>query len=223
MIASAAVRQTDESALLYASMEVDIAADGSVTKVAPGSELPQPFRDLLIARVSQWQFEPPQWQGVSVSTSTHVLLRLQAVPATNGSALRVVFREYEKGDRFKYGLPTQKYPPMAARRKKGGDFFYAVRIGKDGVPVGVERKLPTELGDKYMKAMDEESQRSIMHALWRPFLADGQAVACTYVYAVSFSMDEVLPPAPDTTAVRAAISDNCPEGELRTRIDNTML
>lgn len=217
---AAAAREAD--APLFAAMEVGIAADGSVAKVEPDTELPQPLRDLLIARVSQWRFEPPQWQGRSVSTSTHLLLRLQEVPTPGGSALRVVFRQYEKGSRFKYGLPTQKYPPKAARKKKGGEFVYAVRIGKDGAPIGVERKLPKVIDDEYLEAMDEESQSSIMRALWRPFVVDGQAVECNFVYPVSFSMDEGPSPTPDVAAA-GAIPDVCPTGQLLTRIENSML
>lgn len=221
--ASAADRKAVASVPLYAAMEVGIAADGGVTKVEPDAALPQSLRDLLIARVSQWWFEPPQWQGKPVSTSTYLLLRLQAVPdASGGSALRILFREYEKGDRFKYGLPTQKYPLKAARKKVGGDFVYAVRIGKDGAPIDVERKVPKDLNDEYMESMDEESQSSIMRAHWRPFLADGLPVECTFVYPVSFSVNEQPTPVPDATEVRA-MPDLCPTGELRTKIENTML
>lgn len=212
---------------LSAGMEVTIAGDGSVTRVVPDAKLPEPLRQLLIKRVMQWRYSPIVWHGVAAETTTHLVLRLLAVPTTAGGfVLRVLGMGNEADIGSGYGPTPPKYPFEAQRNNIHGNFAYSIRTLEDGSVTDAVRLFPEEVADKYMKAMDESSQEAIRTFRLRPVVVNGAAVACDRPFYMEFrtegSVKEPLKPI-DMKPYWSSMKAPCPRTDLQTKIEGTML
>lgn len=212
---------------LVAGMDITIAADGSVTRVVPAATLPEPIRQLLIKRVSQWRYEVPMWQGKPARLSSYLILRLLAVPTTAGGfVLRVsgVGGEWHIGSGF--GPKPPQYPQAAMRQEIGGTFSYALRLGQDGSVESVRRLYPEAVLDSIRKSIDAAAQTTLLSSRFRPVRVDGAAVACEIALPIVFtpaskSPDGYMEKIPDSA--RQPLITPCPKLALLTKIENTML
>ena len=210
---------------ILAAIDLVVAADGSVSGVVPDATLPEPLRKLLIARVSQWRYQVPTWQGKAAQVSTRLLLRLQAVPTTTGGfVMRVLGPSLERNEEPRYSLKAPDYPQTASRKRLGGTFIYVLRVEADGSFTSIQRKYPEDTSEKPMQALDESAQKAIMASKWRPFVVNGAPVSCEMLLPIVFLLPGVEPPAPvDSKPFQAALTDACPELTLETKIENTIL
>lgn len=216
-----------QGTLLSTGMEVTIAADGSVARVVPDAKLPEPLRQLLIKRVMQWRYSPGVWQGAPAETATHLVLRLLAVPTTQGGfVLRVLGTGGNVDSESGYTPTPPKYPFEAQRKNIQGNFAYSMRILEDGSVTDVVRLFPEEISDKYMKAMDEASQEAIRTSRLRPVVVNGVAVACDRPFYMEFRTDgpakEPLKPI-DIKPYWSKMKVPCPVADLQTKIEGTLL
>lgn len=216
-----------QSAEMRAGFDVEIAADGRVTAVRPDDKVPVPIRDLLIRRVAEWRYEPAKWQGKAVASANHTILRLGAVPTTQGGyALRILGMAGETlDDGSKFGMSPPKYPPEAQRRSAVGTFHYQVNIDREGRTTGVRLLVPEEAAlDSSAKRLDRAAQEAIREWRIRPAKADGEPVACSWISTMSFSVGDKPAPRPEEIdALKSLLPDPCPMPELRTKIEGLIL
>lgn len=205
--------------------DVVVAADGSVVQVIPAADLAEPIRALLIKRVSQWRYQAPLWHGQPVQLTTHMGLRLQAVPTTTGGfAVRVLRIETRFDKDSEWGPRAPDYPDGAQRRGVGGQFVYAMRVETDGSLTNAKRIFPEKDGDKYAVALDEAALASISESRWRPSIVNGSPVACDVLFPITFSTQDSEPlPAIDLKQYKDGMKDPCPSAKLETKIENTIL
>lgn len=208
-------------------MEVNIAADGAVTGVVADAKLPEPLRQLLAKRVSQWRYAPIVWQNAPAQASTHLILRLLAVPTTGGGfALRVLSTGSESDIGSGYGPQPPKYPPEAQRKNIQGNFAYSIRILDDGSVTDVVRLYPEEVAGKHIKAMDDSSQDAIRAYRLRPIVVNGAPISCNMPFYMEFRTQtpsqEPLEPI-DLKLYWPKMKVPCPRFDLQTKIENTLL
>jgi hypothetical protein len=211
---------------LLASMEVIVAADGSVASVTPDAALPEPIRQMLVKRVSQWRYSVPMWQGKPVQLSTRLKLRLQPVPTTSGGmVLRVLggSNELEIATADAAGIIPPRYPHGAAIKKIGGTFTYVVRVQPDGSASNVRRVLPLEPTHDYFREMDESAQAALRSSRFPSSVVDGSAIACDRMVPIVFMPPDQPPVPQDATSAKDAIELRCPTATLETRIENLIL
>jgi hypothetical protein len=209
---------------ILAGVQVAVAADGSVASVEPDAALPEPIRAGLAKRVSQWHYKVPVWQGQAVSTSKRQGLRLQAVPTTSGGyALRVLGETWVPDSDPRYVLQPPDYPTWLRRKDIGGWLAYAIRVGTDGRPADARRRYPDGPLDAVGTAFDEVARAAIALWLWHPFLVNGVPVACDVFVPMTFTVAGDAPPVePDRKPLEAGL-ERCPETELETKIEGTLL
>ena len=212
---------------LIVAMDVTIAPDGAVASVVPDATLPEPMRQLLVKRVSQWRYEVPMWQGKPAKLSSRLALRLLAVPTTTGGfVMRVVSTAGEDGTGTPFGRVAPIYPHSAVRRGVGGTFVYSQRVHADGHVTDIKRLYPEDVSNKMIKAMDESSQLSLRASRWRPVVVNDEPVACDLITPINFRSagTDVAGKLPvDTKAMRGALAQPCPSTWLKTKIENTIL
>ena len=223
---NAAAQSVTQATEVIAGTNITIEKDGTVGNVVPDTALPEPIRQLLVKRVSQWRYEVPMWEGNPASVAHHLIVRLMAVPTTGGGfALRVsgLGNEWNAGSEF--GPRPVMYPEAAMRQGIGGTFSYVVRIGQDGNVDRVRRLLPETVSDRVRKSLDEASRTALLTSRFRPFVVNGLAVACEISLPMSFippgkrdAPKEELP-----ALASAALESPCPKPVLITQIENTLL
>lgn len=208
---------------INAGMSVVVAADGSVARVVPDTDLPAPIRAGLIKRVSDWRYKVPMWQGRAVSLEIRQGVRLQFVPTTSGGyAVSVMGTAYVKDPDPRFALVPPLYPRRENIRGVTGTFVYAMRIGVDGHLSEIRRIHPEGGLDRYAKALDAAALASIQGAMRRPILVDGLAVSCELTYPITFMVDGAKPEKRDVQPLEAGMR-KCPGTELETRIEGTLL
>lgn len=215
-----------QPAEMRAGFDVEIAADGRVTAVRPDDKVPAPIRDLLIRRVAEWRYEPAQWQGKAVASVDHSILRLGAVPTTQGGyALRVLGTAGEAREDSAYGMVPPKYPADLMRRGITGAFYYAVGRDREGRATGIRLLAPeAETLDSAAKRLDQAAQEALRESRARPAMADGEPVECSGVSVMLFSIDnKPITPAPTNDGFKSRLADPCPIPELQTKIEGLVL
>ena len=199
-------------------MYVDVAADGSVTAVeVPGDVLPV-LRDSLVRRALQWHFTPATWQGEPVAVRQWLPVKLEPVLTSDGGyAIRILGTGLatEPGT----AMVAPKYPKGAMRAGVTATLVYQVHVAEDG------RMTPLALLESpglngYVKDLDKASRAALSASRIRPFVANGQVVACELRFPIDFLLDdtgdakkEPGPPLPD----------GCPNAKLETAITGMML
>lgn len=217
----------NQSREMVAGMEITIAPDGSVTRVLPATTLPEPVRQLLVKRVSQWRYEIPLWNGKPAQVDSYLILTLLAVPTTTGGFVLRVSKlggEWDLQSGFGPGVPV--YPESAMRREIGGVFAYALRLRPDGNVETVRRIYPEKASDPIRKAIDESAQRGLSRSRFRPHVVGGVAVTCEIALPITFTPPDAnglsKEKIPDGM-LDAALRTPCPKLALETKIENTML
>lgn len=219
------VAQATQGRELLAAMDVVVAPDGAITSVVPDATLPEPIRQLLVKRVSQWRYEAPMWLGKPAQLSTRMILALQPVPTTSGGyALRVLRQAHEADTGPVFSPRFPEYPYAAKRRGVGGVFVYSMRAEADGSLTHIQRRHPQDVDDNLIRALDESAQAFIQDAHWRPFIVDGAPVACDVLMPITFTVTGSPPPANiDLKPVLDTMTERCPRPVLATKIENLIL
>lgn len=214
---------------MLAGAQVSIGADGKVTAVEPDARLPEGIRTLMRNRVMQWQYAPTVWLGKSVATQTYLVLRLEAVPTTAGGfVLRVLGLGSEQELETGYSIDPPTYPREAQKARKGGTFYYVADVDAQGHPVQARLVEPADASlDKYGRMMAEAGMSAAKGAKLRPFIADGVAVDCEWLFPLTFSVGEPTRQTPEEKerigAIRARLARGCPFAALQTKIENSLL
>lgn len=207
-----------------ASMDVVVAADGSVASVTPDAALSAPIRAGLIRRVSQWRYSVPMWQGRAVSLGIRLGIRLQPVPTTSGGfALRIIGEKYVPDPDPQYRMKPPRYPRHENRFGRGGVLVYTLRVDTAGGVSDVRLVYPDGPLDSSGKAFDLASREAFAAARFRPVLVDGTPVACTRSIPITFTAAGNEPPAaPDLDPLKDD-PQKCPQTTLQTRIEGVLL
>lgn len=224
--ANAPVTSAAKGSDIIAGMDLLVAADGTVASVNPAAALPEPLRQQLVKRVSQWRYEVPMWEGQPASVTHHLILRLLAMPTTTGGfAIRIagVGSEWHAGS--EYVPKTPVYPQAAMRQNIGGVFSYALQLRPDGSVEGVRRLYPETLSDGIRKSIDVAAKAALLGSRYRPVVVNGVAIACEVALPIVFSApdqpSDTKPRMPESA--RDALRSPCPTLVLSTHIENTML
>ena len=208
---------------LVLDMRIHVGADGHVIEVVPDESVPVELRELLVSRVSQWQFSVPVWQGHAVSLWKPYTLWLEPVPTTSGGyALRVAppgVREPGRDD----ARPVPVYPESLMRRRVGGNFVYLVRAAADGTLLDVRRRYPEGELDRDQRRLDESSIAAIRASEWPAPIVDGAPVGCTRLYPIVFTIDAEAPPVQQLVEpLRSGVDDLCPQTQLESEVVGTL-
>jgi hypothetical protein len=224
LAAAAAGQEVATPAEIVAAMDVVVAPDGAVASVVPDPGLPELLRDMLRKRVSQWRYRVPMWHGAPASLLIHTRLILQPVPTTTGDfALRIApTRSLAPGPGFDLKLPA--YPRSALVAKVGAQFVYLVHLQPDGSMAQATRLVPEGLLDQHGRELDAAGLDAVRASRQPPLLANGAAIGCDLLYPMTFTPpqgDAHSPP--DLAALKSDMPDLCPNTELETKVEGTML
>lgn len=210
---------------LLAAMDVVVAPDGAISSVVPDAALPEPIRQLLVKRVSQWRYEAPMWLGKPAQLSTRLILVLQPVPTTSGGYALQVLRLGGEWDADSEFAPRPPHYPLTAKMKGiGGVFVYTIRVEADGSPANIQRRYPQDVKNKIIRALDDSAQASIQDWRWPPFLVNGAPVACDVIMPITYIPSGAPPPTSiDWKHDEVLMTQKCPQPALATRIENLIL
>lgn len=202
---------------------IEIGADGKVTRVVPDPSLQAAVRGPLEAGVSQWEFEPPKFQGRPVHINGRLGVRLQLAPTTSGGyGIRVVHAGLILGPELG-PLPTMRF---VGHPKENEALVYLVSINTAGRNAGAELVLP-EKPSRAARVMDTATRFSLEHALPFQRTVDGHAVPCRVVFTVTRQLSAESSPVrsytAETEALSDALTDKCPETRLLTEVAGTTL
>lgn len=213
---------------LKVGMWVTVAADGSVTGVEPGPDVPGILRAGLVKRVSQFHFSAPMWQQHAVSQVRWFTLRLQPVATTSGGyALRVLGEAFLPDPRWR-GMRPPEYPAAAQRQGIGGEFVYAVHVETDGSVHDMRLLSPEEAPTGLSRDLDKAARAAINKWVLKPEVVDGAAIACDIAFPIVFTVStERVGKLPDHVPTDHPKWDAgplaCPRTELKTEIQNSLL
>ncbi len=202
---------------LLAVVNIEVAADGSVTSVAPDPALPEGLRAGLQKRIARWRYEPAQWEGRPVSLRFTSALRLQPVTTTSGGyAIRVLGVSTQAPPGVHMEPPV--FPRSAMRAAVNAVLVYRVHVAEDGRVSLVGREYPRAVGG-HLKSLDEVSKEAIAGFSRPPYVVDGKPVACDLLQVFTFySTGKPNAPEPE-----APFENQCPAVKLETKIEGTML
>lgn len=234
--APAATGQAAAPAPLFnLAVQVEISGDGAVTAVVPAADVPEALRAALVARVSQWHFEPVSWQGQPASLRRALIVRGRLATTTDGKqVLQLVdTRGWVAIEAF-LGTQGPRYPESAMKRGVAGEFVYTMRQAADGSLSDVQ---PLWSGGeasqgKWAAQFDASLREAYGKARRAPVLINGQPVACRLQLSMDFARADKPPvkSAEDTkarddaiAAWRAATPDVCPEPKLLTDVAGMVL
>lgn len=223
-------------------LDLETAADGSVSKVAAVGEFPDAVKQVIEKRVATWRFAPAVWQGKPVGSRFNRFLRLQLVPTTTGG-----FAMRSQGYAYNYFAKEYPMPPTQFQWNAFRShvvFAYRVAVTAQGQITDVAPLLP----EKHESQQSKQYSRNVAEWLpnWRvrPFETDGVPVACQRIYVMEHSPDRIGTrisqdvrgwadeadlgklPADDAQRIEQALAnlqDRCPAPVLVTNIENTLL
>lgn len=204
-----------------ANARVEIDSQGKVTQVLPDPAQPPSVRDLLAARLMEWQFAPPSFQGRPVATNAQLQLALQPAPVTTGGyAIRIL-----GGGPAPVALDTIPVIRFEGRAPKGPTtLVYVVSIDAEGRVSNTDLVFP-EKKSRSVRPFVEPVRFALEHAPPFQRTVDGQPVACRLVFRINFNVDSTsaTPNELDIPGIEATLPDLCPTIRLLTKVEGTTL
>lgn len=165
------------------SWRLGLAADGTITELAPANAIPDALRGKLEAEIRTWRFQSGKLGGTSAPSETSLNLRIRG-ESSSGGPWSVTLLGASTGSRMRKTV-APRYPDSAVASRRQGLVLVLIEFDADGKVTSstVAKESPVRIGALVSAAREAANQYE-----FEPERVGGRAVAGAALLPVCFQL-----------------------------------